>query len=43
MCNSTSDLNGSNSEAVVLGDAGSCCGTYTIHFGTLGGQDYLAV
>ena len=46
MYNGASDLNGSNSEAVVLGatgDAGGRCCTCTIDFGTPGGEDYLTV
>ena len=43
MCKGASDLNGSNSEAVVGGNADSRCGTCTIDFGTLGGQDCLAI
>ena len=39
MCNGTSDLNGSNGEAVVLGDAGCGCCTCTIDFGTRCSQD----
>ena len=43
MCNSASDLNGSNSEAVALGTAGGHCCTCTIDFGTHGGWDCLPV
>ena len=46
MCNSASDLNSSNSEAVVLGaagDAGSRCRTCTITFITRFGRDCLIV
>ena len=46
MCNSASDLNESNSEAVVLGaagDAGDRCCTRTIDFGSCGSRDCLTV
>ena len=46
MCNGASDLNESNSEAVVfgaVGDAGSRYCTCTVDFGTCGGQDCLVV
>ena len=46
MCNSAGDLNGSNSETIIIGAAGDasgrCC-TCTSDFGTLVDQDCLAV
>ena len=43
MCNGARDLNGSNSEAGAVGDAGGRCCTCTIGFDTRVGLDCLTV